>query len=86
MDDHEEGRWGATVDIAEYAVACHLDRPRRTLSLSKGTEGEWRDREDACAAMLIRGVLSMPYGENALRQLLRCQHPRDLSTPRLRFW
>src|SRR5262245_40151400 len=34
---------------------CHLDRPRATLSLSKGTECERRDPENACTT-LIRGV------------------------------
>ena len=60
---------------------CHLDRGRR----SGATEGEWRDRDDVCAAMLIQGVLSIRSRENTLRQLLRCRHPWDLSTPRSGF-
>jgi hypothetical protein len=35
-------------------AACHLDRQRR----SEATEEEWRDREDACATLLIQGVLT----------------------------
>src|SRR5215469_14105370 len=44
---------------------CHLDRVRRTLSLSKGTEGEWRDPGNLSSAMLRQGVrtkLRMPTG------------------------
>ena len=38
-------------------IVCHLDRPRGTLSLAKGTECEWRDPENECATRLIQGIL-----------------------------
>src|SRR5215472_10828178 len=79
------------------ANACHLDRPRGTLSLSKGTECEWRDPEDECGTMLtIQGVRprDCPLKRISRQQLIgraawrehlvsvwQRTHPRDLSTP-----
>jgi hypothetical protein len=47
------------VATGDALYPCHPDRARTTLSLSKGSEGEWKDPDTAFFARPLQGVFTM---------------------------